>query len=133
MKLREWNESYAIGIDIIDKQHQELIHLANHLQKATSDVSFEETLEQLVLYVERHFVTEQEFLRLYKYPQYLEHVKIHNNFAKKVYEIYDDIKNNKMIILNVLTQFIENWITNHILIEDKKFSEWIKDHSIDLN
>ena len=127
MALIEWNEdTFAVGVELIDNQHEMLVHLINKLADAVESHREDHVLEsifaQLQDYTKYHFDTEETyFFRLNNSDTTL-HIKQHNAFIEQLKQFS---KNNHdlTLISTELLSFLSNWLSNHIQIEDKKFVE----------
>jgi hemerythrin len=124
------------GIDEIDRQHLDFLrHLAALREALTRGIggrdSLMKTLRYLDEFVSVHFETEEKYMRLYHYPGILLHQREHAQFART----YSEIK-QRVLDLDArgeITSFItleiahrlENWLTGHILVVDKRMGEFL--------
>jgi len=127
----EWDKSLSIDIHLIDEQHKELIDLVNKL-KAASERQDEDpnlvssALTMLVSYANTHFTTEEEVMRIYDYPGYEEHKKVHEKFKEKVTTLVKDYEEGEMMLMNTVLHFLEHWVEHHIKGMDKQFAPHVK-------
>ena len=131
-----WKEEYLSGIEIIDKQHKDIINALNllydYLDTAeTNEALTGDFLQQLDLYTTIHFDTEEEeIMRDYDYPGYLEHKNGHEFFKSA----YNEIKNNKFYSKNSnififslhLTSILGDWLDVHLTTTDKALFDFLK-------
>ncbi len=83
----EWNESYNIGIDVIDNQHRQILDYINALEqvKSTGDRDrIKEVLEDLIDYTQSHFSFEENLLEQVSYQYLPSHRGIHELFVKRL-------------------------------------------------
>ena len=80
---------------------------------------------QLLEYTEEHFESEEDIQSQYNYPDKEHHKVLHNNLKNMVM----DLNKNKdyMFSINV-EEFLFQWLNDHIMIEDKKFVDYIKEN-----
>jgi hemerythrin-like metal-binding protein len=76
-------------------------------------------------YTNYHFKTEEKLFKEKKYPKAAEHIKIHNEFVTEVNKLADEYKNNPNILSVKTMTLLQRWLTNHILIEDKKYIRYL--------
>jgi len=122
-----------MGFEEIDAQHRLLFAIANELIDIENPRSQEPEIKYLIRhlkdYVDTHFSFEEKFMSEKMYPGLSEHKQKHQ---KIVSEIRDALTG--AATMNQLKDNLENlltaWIQSHILLEDKKFSDWAKFHKI---
>jgi hemerythrin len=96
-----WNDSYSVGVPLIDAQHKELVHMTNDLFQSclkggeTAEISFMKTVQGAAAYAKIHFGTEEQILELLDYPGYAVHKKQHENFVADVLRIIRDFEGGK--------------------------------------
>ena len=127
-ELIKWIEAYSVGIEIIDNQHKELIRLINklynlYLNKETDNVF--EIISALQDYTNYHFKTEEKLFKEKNYPKAAEHIKIHNEFITEVNKLAEEYKNNSNVLSIKAMTLLQRWLTNHILVEDKKYIKYL--------
>jgi len=123
-----WNESYNIGNELIDKQHQYLVNLINLLVENKNVLSKEELtaiFNNLIHYANVHFQAEEELVSSTDYPNKADHKEEHRKFVKKLEKIelgivLEDEKSIDNIIL-----FLSQWLIDHILVRDKEFAPFL--------
>jgi len=126
-----WGESYATGIEQIDKQHKELVNLTNELYHAclngteTVEVAFKTALSKLVEYVRFHFTVELELLKRVNYPNYNEHKKQHDTLIMNILEASKDYGGSRKFIAHKFVRTLKDWVFGHIAFSDKAYSAYI--------
>jgi hemerythrin-like metal-binding protein len=63
---------------------------------------------------------EEALISRLNYPKLEEHKAEHQQFRNKIKEILAYQSKEQFIIEDMLMEFLENWLTTHILIEDMK-------------
>lgn len=124
----EFTEDYLIGIDLIDREHEELFRIvgrANQLVKSyDTAVDYDalmKILNELKAYTEEHFRDEEEYMEWIHYEGLAAQKRAHEAFIDKLENIdLDEIENNPQEYLQKLLEFLLGWLINHILYTDKK-------------
>ena len=129
-----WSEELELGVKIFDDQHKELVKLINKLYDAMKDDRGEEVLlgilNSLIEYTVYHFDNEEELFAKYGYANEAEHVKIHTNLKQTAVGLKEKILAGEAVIGFNVISFLEAWVKNHILIEDKKYVEFFKEKGL---
>lgn len=124
----EFTDEYMIGIDLIDKEHQELFRIiakADRLVRnwAVGD-AYDEImgiLQELKQYTICHFADEEEYMESIHYEGLEAQKRAHAAFIDKVEGInVDEIDQNPQEYLESLMEFLLGWLINHILHSDKE-------------
>ena len=128
-KLIIWDDFYSVGCEEIDNQHKKLANLINDLydayQNNRASEIFENILSELKEYTIYHFSTEEKYFEKYNYPFTEEHKIEHQNFVKKVLEFSNRYSHKDKLVIYDVMLFLKDWLLNHILGSDKKYSEYI--------
>ncbi len=128
----EWNQDYIINIEEIDNDHRSIIEkyevLYNLMKDGKGHGYYEELLNYLDEYVNNHFVNEQKLHQEASYDLSEEHHIIHDEFKNSLNHIIEASKINQPSDVDLINinLFIKNWLIHHILIEDKKFGDFMK-------
>lgn len=129
MELFKWSEKYSVNIQKIDDQHKKLFELVNSFNKAIAEGrgnSVEEkVLSDLITYARAHFYKEENLFEKYLYPDYLKHKEEHDKFIKQVLDFKKQLMEGKTELPHKIFHFLKNWLTNHILIVDKRDSSFL--------
>ena len=124
-----WNENFETGIELIDEQHKQLVHILNRLAANLANLStpviLNEIFDELAEYADYHFKAEESiWLDSFKNDEWLtNHEQTHGSFINKVI----DIKNNQDdkplddIIYDIVA-FLSKWLAFHILDTDKRMA-----------
>ena len=120
-----WKENYCVGDATIDSQHQYLFSLANELVASKDKSELTNNAMKLFRYVREHFNHEEAVMRQVDYPEYQEHVAMHEEMINQLSAIGSDIYNDRWSVAN-LQQFMNKWLTDHILVVDAKLGRFIQ-------
>lgn len=130
----EWKDRYKLNIEEIDKQHQKLFEIGARVYDLTRlDSAYDrydeimEVIQELLDYTQYHFKYEEELLEKYKYQHLATHIKEHNYFVGKIKSLLSrDIDEAQMETLQDIVDFLSEWISTHIMFEDRKYTEVVK-------
>ena len=129
MALLTWDSKYSVNIGEIDAQHRKLFDLVNNLHDAMKSGQGKNVmgkiLSELVDYTVYHFRTEEDLFQKHGYPGYLNHKKEHDDLTKQVLDLKGRSDKGEMIVTVEVMNFLKNWLNNHILGTDKKYSQFL--------
>lgn len=118
-----WDDRFAIGSELVDGQHRRLFELMAMLEDASrgqSDaVVVDHAVNALYGYIRFHFADEERLMEDLGYSGLEAHRRQHDAFILA----YDDLVSSYRYaddFVTRLTAFIQNWLINHIMNEDRK-------------
>ncbi|MFW5890422.1 MAG: bacteriohemerythrin [Marinilabiliaceae bacterium] len=121
-----WTSEYQMNIPEIDKEHYSLFEKLNQFYQGLEDGSSKERLGQLIKglldYAKIHFSNEEKYMESIGFPELDNHREEHEAFIKKASEFYDKYQSGKLVLSLEVTNFIKEWITNHLKQEDKQYA-----------
>lgn len=117
-----WKEEYATGVEEIDLQHRYFMGLINRLSSeldGCEDESYrKKLLNELVKYASFHFVSEENMMIKFAYPDLERHRKLHLDLIDKLsWQIQSKF-------YDALFEFLVDWFIRHTLEEDKHIGEF---------
>ncbi len=122
----KWSKSLETGVHQFDEQHKKLVSIINNLYNAIRQNKgkqmLERTLNELVEYTVYHFESEEKAFQKYGFPQSANHIKSHDKLKDAVGQFLDNYKKGKEVIGFNLMSFLQDWLKNHIMHEDKEYS-----------
>ena len=122
----KWTSEYEVKIPEIDNEHYSLFEKLNEFYQGLEDGSSKERLGQLIKglldYAKVHFSNEEKYMESIGFPGLDKHREEHEAFIQKASEFYDKYQSGKLILSLEVTNFIKEWITNHIKEEDKQYA-----------
>lgn len=133
MTYISWDDDiYSLGIKKINDQHKYLVSLINAIAmlRATPDREYlDKVLNTLVQYTNEHFKDEERMLSRTRFSGTREHHDMHLEFSRKIKEWSEDFHahQDSKIILEQILSHLREWLTHHILIEDKKYAHFLLD------
>jgi hemerythrin len=130
--ILNWCKGFEIGVEEIDKEHESIIEhfkkLYNSIKEGYVNDYFPELIKFLEHYINTHFEHEEKLQIECNYPQRKSHKKLHEDFKIQINDVitkYNKEEFKKADFIN-LTLMIKEWLVHHILIEDKKISDFLK-------
>ena len=134
MAYINWDKKYEVGVSVMDQQHMKLFDMINEfynsLKLKSGNDAFLELIDKMSEYAIYHFSTEQELFYNCKYPEYEEHKNQHDEFIEKIVDVKQLIESGNLVVSIEITDFLKNWITNHIAVCDKKSAEFLVQQGI---
>lgn len=128
-----WNEGYSVGMTEIDAQHKVLLDLINQLWTAiVNRCSLDDQMkliEGLERYTVLHFTEEENFMQSVKYAGFERHQKFHQAFIQKIAAEKSSLQSTKHISLDIV-HFLNDWLVQHIMVEDKSYARHCTDKAI---
>ncbi len=130
-----WNEKFAFGIKVIDEQHKRLYDLMDQTNALILDVEdgidcydeIEAVLHELESYTIYHFKDEERIMFKAGYEDFAEHKVEHDAFVAKIREtLTSDLDFQQEGVLRNLSEFLFEWVSNHILATDVKYVALLK-------
>lgn len=130
MAISGWHPRYSTGIKIIDDQHQEIFLALARLKTAVNMGGEGEDIGTLLEYfdllTQRHFKTEEDFLRLHGYPEYEAHALEHRHAQANLAEIRERYADRHDALVSMIVTFVNGWLKHHISEGDFKYVQFLK-------
>ena len=134
MALLTWSDKYSVGVKAIDAQHANLVGILNDLHDAMMKGQAAEItaalLKKLVTYTREHFAAEEAMMTAAKYPALKEHIAKHRDLTKEVEAYVGRFERGEAAINTPLLNFLRDWLSNHILKEDKGYGPFLNKNGI---
>ena len=134
---KDWEE-YKLQLDIyvIDLQHIWLLYLINkldniiHHYKLQPNIIVQKDIRDIIdsfaHYTQYHFSSEELLIRLDAYPNIEGHLKEHNNFIEQL-RLYTQQESSQLLeYVSKIQKYLQDWLVNHINIEDRKLISYYK-------
>lgn len=129
--MYEMKEEYKIGVEQIDEQHKKLFELADKAYMLLKDEftidkydRIVEILNELKEYTIFHFKSEEEYMESINYKRMFTQKIEHEKFIKTLEEIdLSHLDQNQDESLVNMLEFLNEWLTEHILKNDKLIAQ----------
>ena len=133
MSFFTWTSDMSVGVERLDEDHRSLISIINHLadslenQDDGSEEVINRALTALARYTEIHFTREEEVMKSVDYPVLDGHRDEHEKFIQDLYNLKAEYSGGNEDIRRRLLDFLKNWLTGHIMVEDMKYRPFTDD------
>ena len=120
-----WDSSFETGIADVDAQHRRLVDIINSLVDAIGHApksALKDIVVQLKDYAQYHFQTEEKIMEEAGYAGLAEHRDEHAMFVDQILLFDLDVILASEGLAWDMLHFLRGWLTNHILVVDKRFS-----------
>jgi len=128
--LMEWQSEWNSGNRIIDRQHRELIQLANKLLKLyltnSEPTVFLTQLSRLMEHIENHFQTEEQILREIGYPETAAHAKVHAKLVTKLVSLKAAYLNGEVKASVFFSFVVDDVVVEHMGKVDSTYFDWTR-------
>ncbi len=125
----EWKTEWNSGNKEIDEQHMELLNFANSLMYQSLSNKDKEKAKQLVALLEQkivhHFECEEEVLRQISYPDYQNHLQVHQDLINKFEKLKDSYQKQEVKPSLFFMFIVDEVIMEHLLVMDIEFFSYI--------
>ena len=127
-----WSDNYSMGIKIIDDQHKGLLDFVNELFNHSSGredeerAYFKDVIQVVVSYIKSHFATEEKYMLTTKFPGYIQHKKVHDDFILTVVKSIKDFEAGKRLVLEKFAYFLKDWVLSHVAGQDVLYAQYFK-------
>lgn len=125
-----WRESFRIGDDLIDGQHQTFFRMVAEAQERADRGGAEvvgRSLNFLASYAVLHFRDEERLMAACHYPGLAEHQRAHQAFVVKVAALLKTFETApSQVTAQEVLPMIRDWLVFHILGMDKQFEPWVE-------
>ena len=82
-------------------------------------------LDELINYTGYHFKTEEDLFEKYNYPEKSTLKRQHGDLVDQVLKFKGNFDSGKSVISIDLMNFLRDWLTQHIVGSDKKYSVFL--------
>jgi hemerythrin-like metal-binding protein len=134
LKTMHFQDTDALGIEIIDRQHQRFFELLGKLVAAQAAGSGREAvleaLDDMVTYVDEHFATEERYMREFDYADYTVHRELHASFVRKIIEMHRAVRRDADDLDDELVAYLGQWFKEHIRVEDPKYAALFRERGL---
>lgn len=122
-----FKDEYKTGIDSIDNEHRRLFEIANQAYETLMSEFIMDKYDYIVSiinelkeYARTHFKHEEEYMLSIKYKKFFAQKLDHDKFLEKLdnYDLVSIDENQRDALLELL-EFLNDWLTNHIVKSDK--------------
>ena len=129
MKDLVWSQILSVDVEEIDEDHRKLLDIFNVLKHALTEgdspVYLAAVLEELINCTIWHFSHEERLMLKYAYAEIEQHKATHQELIRGARELQSRILQADKSILDEDIEFLERWLTEHILTEDNRLGAYL--------
>lgn len=129
MAMIEWKPEYSVSIESFDSAHKWLFTLMNELSDAMAAgrgrFEVQRILHELAVYCDLHFSDEENAMRTCGFAGLAEHQEEHRKLTAQVQKLASAPENPVTVAIDLLN-LLKEWLTQHILVADRKYIEPLK-------
>jgi len=130
----QWTKENSVNVKELDEQHKQFIGILNSLYDAVYHVEnrnqLKDILDKLTNFANLHFKTEESYFDKFNYENSEEHKIEHAKLKAQVAEFYKKFEDGKAEITVELLDFLEDWLVDHLGIQDKKYTDCFNNHGL---
>lgn len=112
-----WSDAYSIGIQAMDRQHQEILASINELHQARrhgeTSPMLDDILRRLDEQTRQHFFAEEGLLMRHNYPEFREHKAMHDRMIDKTFALRLSVRDGELPQATLRT--LRDWWLHHIM------------------
>ncbi|WP_244825490.1 bacteriohemerythrin [Carboxylicivirga linearis] len=128
-----WTEELSVNNVEIDNEHKKLFDLLNDFYKGIQSNSPKFQLQELIVglldYTKTHFAREEDYMKRIGYPEFDDHQQQHAAFIEKAQSFHTKLTEGKMILSLEVTNFLKQWLVNHIKGTDQKYARYASENA----
>ena len=131
METITWSSAFSVENEELDNQHKEFLELIREayakIGGRLSHGELDGLLDRLYAHANSHFATEEKYFKEINYERAEEHIKMHNEIRAEILRFKE--KSNGDVSEKIaweLIDFLENWLVDHIMKQDKLYVEAFK-------
>ena len=125
------NQEFVLGIDLIDRQHEELFRRLDLLLEScvsrNCSIEAANMMGYLDDYVITHFAAEEDLQRAHRYPDYESHCLMHAEFITSIEFAKREIaaKGVTDSVIQHVNQMLIEWFRQHVMELDRTMSSYL--------
>jgi hemerythrin len=127
-----WSPQLMVGLDEIDRQHQELFRHVDDLVEACNQGTGVEYVSRMIAFLDeyaaKHFDVEERYMAEFGYPKINYHRAEHQVFRKNLAALKDRLaaEGPGPKLLNATHAMVVTWLNNHVRNVDKELAAFLK-------
>ncbi|MBF0135867.1 MAG: bacteriohemerythrin [Magnetococcus sp. DMHC-1] len=130
-----WKPNLSVGIADVDEDHKKLIKMINRLFGAALSPQpgqiLGDVLEELTRYVVFHFNREEEYMRRFDYPGFVEHKKEHERLIDTATRFKRNLDSGlAMNLKDEIEKSLRDWLVVHIQGQDRHLGHFLNEQGV---
>ncbi len=135
-RVTMWTDDLSVDNREIDNEHKQLFSLLDSFYKGIMDNSPKVRLQELIVglldYTKTHFAREEVYMKRMGFPELENHKKQHELFIDRANSFYTKMADGKMILSLEVTNFLKDWLVNHIKGSDQRYAQFASENQAHL-
>jgi adenylate cyclase len=132
----EWREDYRIGMNDMDRDHQQLMTQCHDLVKAiggNQDTNYiTQMLATIARDIRRHFDQEEALMIEQRYPFAAEHRNQHAGYCYSIDRLLSDVevyRDKREYLASKINRLMLEWLVNHTIQVDRHLARYLSERS----
>ena len=126
--MLEWDDSFLIGVEVIDSQHKELVKQINLFIEAVDAGRGKQRVYDLLIFLSKHatdhFKDEEKFMKEINYPGLADQMKEHAKFTYKYLDFISAIAKDSSDLIPSVVEYLKEWLVDHLSNKDRKIGTY---------
>jgi len=135
MALLTLNQVGSVGVRAMDDQHGILMDTMVELRQAVAHgerrEQISEVLDRLIEFTRMHFVSEEQLMETYAYPELATHCVAHQRILAQILQASHRIQRGEKTQMRSLLSMLRESYTEHIEYMDQEYGPWLNEHGVD--
>lgn len=127
MPLMNWSEELDIGVDAMNREHQDILDAMNTIydnaMAGADGTVLMRQIERLKFVTERHFRDEEAFMQSINYPDFENHKRMHTRLLRDFESHTETARAAGGIPQRAFFDFLRLWLAAHIKNIDRKYAD----------
>ena len=132
MKYLQWSESFSVGVDSVDYEHQNLMDMINMIYAELEDrrdiAEITKTVSDVHAEISAHFALEERIMREAGYEEFEAHKNDHEDLLDQIRTMMDAIESDPEPALDMLSEQLADWFSKHFATFDARLHSKLGDH-----
>lgn len=134
MELLKWNDSFKLGIEELDEQHEKLIDMLNSfyesIQHDDSEREIEKALFTLASFAKYHFHGEEEMMEKHSFPGIRQQKLKNQEVRDKLAGLKEDFEKEGTNVQSEILKYMKSWIQNHVNEHIRTYAPYLKEKKL---
>ena len=129
MAFLSWHDRYSLGHAELDAQHRMLFEVVNHFDDVIEmdmPVELGRIVDDLIVSAIEHFRFEEAVMEQIGFPDRSGHCRMHEELIGQLRQTRTRLKAGGHVSAKSVAMFLVDWLTYHILREDKEFKAYLQ-------
>ncbi len=124
MPLLTWKPEFAVGVESVDFEHEQMINLINEIYDEMKTRRDADSIEQFIgdvhYSISAHFALEEKLMREAAYPEYEAHKEDHEELLEQIRDLMDQFALDPDKGFDLLQEKLSDWFEHHFATFDAR-------------